>query len=102
LPMPETSLKKTDRILTWAMLICGGCLIVGLFTRVAAVACATFLFLVIMSQPPWVPGTITTLFPYQLVEMLALLALATTAVGRWGGLDFFLHFLITAPFRGRR
>jgi uncharacterized membrane protein YphA (DoxX/SURF4 family) len=102
LPMPETSLKKTDRILTWAMLICGGCLIVGLFTRVAAVAYATFLFLVIMSQPPWVPGTITTLFPYQLVEMLALLALATTAVGRWGGLDFFLHFLITAPFRGRR
>jgi uncharacterized membrane protein YphA (DoxX/SURF4 family) len=101
-PMPESPLKKTDRILTWAMLICGGCLIVGLFTRIAAVACAAFLFLVIMSQPPWVPGTITTLFPYQLVEMLALLALATTAVGRWGGLDFFLHFLITAPFRGRR
>jgi uncharacterized membrane protein YphA (DoxX/SURF4 family) len=102
LPVPESPLKKTDRILTWAMLICGGCLIVGLFTRIAAVACAAFLFLVIMSQPPWVPGTITTLFPYQLVEMLALLALATTAVGRWGGLDFFLHFLITAPFRGRR
>ena len=55
-----------------------------------------------MSQPPWVPGAITTLFPYQLVEMLALLTLATTAVGRWGGLDFFVHFLITAPFRGRR
>jgi uncharacterized membrane protein YphA (DoxX/SURF4 family) len=102
LPIPESPLKKTDRILTWAMIICGGCLIVGLFTRIAAVACAAFLFLVIMSQPPWVPGTITTLFPYQLVEMLALLALATTAVGRWGGLDFFLHFLITAPFRPRR
>ena len=102
LAQPEPSLKKNDRILTWAMIICGGCLIVGLFTRIAAVACAAFLFLVIMSQPPWVPGTITTLFPYQLVEMIALLALATTAVGRWGGLDFFLHFLITAPFRGRR
>ena len=102
LPQPESSLKKNDRILVWAMMICGGCLIVGLFTRFAAVACAVFLFMVIMSQPPWIPGTITTLFPYQLVEMLALLALATTAVGRWGGLDFFLHFLITAPFRGRR
>jgi uncharacterized membrane protein YphA (DoxX/SURF4 family) len=102
LPLPESPLKKTDRILTWAMIICGGCLIVGLFTRIAAVACAAFLFLVIMSQPPWVPGALTTLFPYQLVEMLTLLALATTAVGRWGGLDFFLHFLITAPFRGRR
>ncbi len=102
LPDPEIALKKNDRILVWAMMICGGCLIVGLFTRIAAVACATFLFLVIMSQPPWVPGTITSLFPYQLVEMLSLLALAVTAVGRWGGLDFFLHFLITAPFRGRR
>ena len=102
LPVLESQLKKNDRILVWAMMICGGCLIVGLFTRIAAVACAAFLFLVIMSQPPWVPGTITTLFPYQLVEMIALLALATTAVGRWGGLDFFLHFLITAPFRGRR
>jgi uncharacterized membrane protein YphA (DoxX/SURF4 family) len=102
LSQPESSLKKNDRILIWAMMICGGCLIVGLFTRLAAVGCAAFLLMVIMSQPPWVPGTITTLFPYQLVEMLALLALATTAVGRWGGLDFFLHFLITAPFRGRR
>jgi uncharacterized membrane protein YphA (DoxX/SURF4 family) len=99
---PESELKKSDRIIVWAMMICGGCLIVGLFTRIAAVGCAAFLFLVIMSQPPWVPGTITTMFPYQLVEMLALLTLAATAVGRWGGLDFFLHFLITAPFRGRR
>ncbi len=98
----ETSLRKSDRVIVWAMLICGGCLIVGLFTRIAAVACAAFLVLVMMSQPPWVPGTITTLFPYQVVETLALLALATTAVGRWGGLDFFLHFLITAPFRGRK
>jgi uncharacterized membrane protein YphA (DoxX/SURF4 family) len=102
LAQPESSLKQNDRILIWAMMICGGCLMVGLLTRVAAVACAAFLFLVIMSQPPWVPLTITTLFPYQLVEMLALLALATTAVGRWGGLDFFLHTLITARFRGRR
>ncbi len=102
LSQPESELKRNDRILVWAMMICGGCLIVGLFTRIAAVACAAFLFMVIMSQPPWVPGTITTLFPYQLVEMLALLTLAATAVGRWGGLDFFLHFLITAPFRGRR
>jgi uncharacterized membrane protein YphA (DoxX/SURF4 family) len=102
LAQPETTLQKTDRFLVWAMMICGGMLIVGLFTRLAALACAAFLFLVIMSQPPWVPGTITTLFPYQLIELLSLLTLATTAVGRWGGLDFFVHFLVTAPFRGQR
>ena len=35
--VPATDLKRTDRIMTILMLICGGCLIVGLFTRVAAV-----------------------------------------------------------------
>jgi uncharacterized membrane protein YphA (DoxX/SURF4 family) len=101
-PRPPSSLKKSDRFITWAMIICGGCLIVGLFTRVAALACATFLVLVMASQPPWVPGAFTDLFPYQLVELVALLALATTAVGRWGGLDFFVHSILTAPFRSER
>jgi uncharacterized membrane protein YphA (DoxX/SURF4 family) len=101
-PQVENALKRTDRIITWGLIIAGGCLIVGLFTRLAAIACAAFLILVMMSQPPWVPGAVTTMFPYQLAETLALVTLATTAVGRWGGLDFFVHFLITAPFRGQR
>jgi uncharacterized membrane protein YphA (DoxX/SURF4 family) len=99
-PEPET--RRSDRIITILMLVCGGCLIVGLFTRIAALLCAGFLFLVMMSQPPWVAGANTMLFPYQLVEFLALITLATTAVGRWLGLDFLVHFLITAPFRSRR
>jgi uncharacterized membrane protein YphA (DoxX/SURF4 family) len=99
---PEPAIARSDRIITILMLVCGGCLIVGLFTRIAAVLCAAFLFMVMMSQPPWVPGAITTLFPYQLVEFVALITLATTAVGRWLGLDFLVHFLITAPFRSRK
>jgi len=100
--LPATQLERSDRIVTILMLVCGGCLIVGLFTRIAALLCAAFLFLVMMSQPPWIAGALATLFPYQFVEFLALITLATTAVGRWLGLDFLVHFLITAPFRSRR
>ena len=32
------------------------------------------------------------------VEMVALFTIATTAVGRWGGLDYFLYHLIVNPF----
>lgn len=98
---PEHPLRQKDQILTWTMLIFGACLIVGLLTRISALACAVFLGMVMASQPPWVSGAITALFPYQLAEFLALLVIATTAVGRWAGLDFFVHFLITAPFRRR-
>ncbi len=71
----------------------GACLILGLFTRLAALAGMAFLFLVIMSQPPWVPGAITTVFYYQLVEIAALGTLLASGAGRWAGLDFFLRAL---------
>ena len=32
------------------------------------------------------------------IEMLALLVVASTAVGRWGGLDYFLYHLVVNPF----
>ena len=61
---------------------------------------------VVMTQPAW-PG----LFPHDpavvghallinkdFIEMLSLLVVASTAVGRWGGLDYFLHHLVFHPF----
>ena len=36
------------------------------------------------------------------VEMIALFALAATAVGRWGGLDFFVENLILRLYRSRK
>jgi hypothetical protein len=35
------------------------------------------------------------------VEMVALFALATTAVGRWGGLDFFVYHGVGKPMLER-
>jgi hypothetical protein len=36
------------------------------------------------------------------VEMVALLVVAATAAGRWGGLDFFVARWIVRPFLARR
>ncbi len=99
-PVPTTELATIDRVVTWVLIIAGGCLTIGLFTRLSALVLAGFLGSVIASQPPWIAGTVPVYF--QVVEFVALLALATTLVGRWGGFDFFIHHLINWPFRAAK
>ncbi len=89
-PSDASRLHKIDTTIAWGLMIVGGCLIVGLFTRLAAVVGALFLLSIICAQPPWLATSVQTYTYNQTVEMLALLALATTPVGRWGGLDYFL------------
>ena len=93
-------LRQVDRYITYGLIAVGGCLLIGLFTRTACVLGALFLASIISMQPPWIAGTAPTY--NQFVEMVALLALATTAVGRWAGLDFFIHHLIFWPFRSAK
>ncbi|OHB75806.1 MAG: hypothetical protein A2W31_04295 [Planctomycetes bacterium RBG_16_64_10] len=69
----------------------GACLLVGLFTRIAAIFGAGFLLAIIATQPPWVAGAEPTI--YQTVELAGLLVLAATGAGRWAGLDYFLAAL---------
>ena len=88
---PRTSLEKIDRFMAYGITVVGGCLIVGLLARLAAFAGALFLLSVVLAQPPWLSDSLPT-YP-QLLEMLTLVTLATVPVGRWGGLDFFLHSL---------
>ena len=65
---------------------------------------------VVMTQPAWPP-----IYPPDLpqlghallinkdfIEMMALLVVASSAVGRWGGLDHFVHCLIVEPFLSKR
>jgi uncharacterized membrane protein YphA (DoxX/SURF4 family) len=68
-----------------------------LFTRLSALALALFLLSVIVAQPPWIAGTVETYF--HAAECVALLMLATSPVGRWAGLDFFVHYVLLRPFR---
>lgn len=94
LRQPRTSLDVVDAVMTYGILTIGVLLVLGLFTRMACVAGALFLLSVVMMQPFWVSQTAPTFNQY--VEMFALLALATTQVGRWAGLDFFVHSLLGA------
>lgn len=78
-----------DPVIPWLLTIVGVLLLLGLFTPVASVGGAMFLLGVIMSQPPWVPGTDPVY--YQSVEFMALLTVGCTLAGRYGGLDYFLE-----------
>ena len=92
LPGEKSSLQRVDQVMTYGILGIGACLIVGLFTRLACVLGAAFLLSVVLTQPFWITDTQPTF--NQWVELIALLALATTNVGKWGGLDFFLSCIL--------
>jgi uncharacterized membrane protein YphA (DoxX/SURF4 family) len=100
-PEAKTELKKIDTAVIWLLIIGGGLLMIGLFTRLSALALALFLLSVIATQPPWVNGAMTTVFNYQSVEFLALLVLASSPVGRWAGLDFFIYHVLFRPFHSK-
>ncbi len=87
----RTTLESVDHVMKYGILAVGACLILGLFARLASLLGALFLASVVLAQPAWLAGTVPT-YP-QALEMVALLTLATVPVGRWCGLDFFLHHL---------
>jgi uncharacterized membrane protein YphA (DoxX/SURF4 family) len=90
-PSHEREMRTINLAVTILTLSVGICLLLGLFTRLAAVVGALFLLSVIASQPPWVNGASPTY--YQTVECAALFVLAGTGAGRWAGLDYFGYLL---------
>jgi uncharacterized membrane protein YphA (DoxX/SURF4 family) len=78
--------ETMDRVIPWFDVAVGACLILGLFTRVAAIAGAVFLASVCAAQWPTAPGAAPIY--NQAVEMLAMLVLAATGAGRFFGLDY--------------
>jgi uncharacterized membrane protein YphA (DoxX/SURF4 family) len=88
--MVDTSV--INRIVPYFDMTIGICLLVGLFTPVAALAAAGFLGSVFISQFPPVSGPGSTF--YQLIEGVACLVLAATGAGRFAGLDFIFHTIV--------
>jgi uncharacterized membrane protein YphA (DoxX/SURF4 family) len=82
-----------DKTVKWLVLLVGVCLILGLFTRPAAVAGSLFLasVLAVSGWPFWSGGNEEAL--KVAVELFALLTLAAVGAGRFAGLDFFLYAL---------
>jgi uncharacterized membrane protein YphA (DoxX/SURF4 family) len=99
-------LDWVDFTTRYGLTIVGACLLLGFFTRTACVAGAGFLLMFYLAMPalPWLPESPRAEGHYlfinkNIIEMLALLALATTRSGRWAGLDGLLYVL--APWRWR-
>jgi uncharacterized membrane protein YphA (DoxX/SURF4 family) len=98
-----------DGVTRYGLTAIGACLIAGLFTRTACLAGACFLALVYLTLPalPWLPESPKAEGHYffvnkNIIEMLALLALATTRSGCWLGLDALLWCLMPWRWRSRR
>jgi uncharacterized membrane protein YphA (DoxX/SURF4 family) len=102
-------MKQINFAVTWGLTAIGFCLLIGFFTRLAALGGACFMVFVVMTQPAWPtiyppdPNVVghALLINKDFIELLALLAISTTAVGRWGGVDYWIHTLIVEPFRAR-
>ena len=95
--------SMVDRYLPYGLMAIGFCLIVGLFTRTAAVGSVLFLLSIVLAQPS-LPGIFpppppsagnTFLVNKEVIEMIAAAFLASTIVGRFAGVDFFLHALFS-------
>lgn len=102
LPDPfEKPIVQMDKLTMWTITSVGALLLLGLFTRLAAVVGAGFLILTYLSHPtvPWLPlppGTEgNPLFINKnLIEALAMLVVVVHPTGRWLGLDALLWRLI--------
>lgn len=100
-PAPSAMLRFIDFTTRWGLVAIGSLLILGLFSRSAALGGAAFLTMVYLSTPafPWLPTPPNTEGHYlfvnkNIVELFALLALATTASGKWFGLDAGVAWLL--------
>lgn len=92
-PEPWTMLRISDTLTILGLTALGLMLIFGLFTRFAALAAAVMLFSFYMAMPP-LPGLPPAPGPEHsfivnknLIEVIALLAIAMLPSGKWFGLD---------------
>ena len=75
----SSKLKVINQFIPWFDVTVGFLLLIGLFTRVTAIAGGTFLASVIATQPPWISGAKTVY--YEAVEMFAMFLLAAISAG---------------------
>jgi uncharacterized membrane protein YphA (DoxX/SURF4 family) len=104
-----TNQQLADWLVAFGLTAVGTCLLLGFLTRPACVAGAVLLLLFYLAMPPFpgVPDNPRAEGHYlfinkNVIEMLALLALATTASGRWLGLDALIRALNPVRWFQRR
>lgn len=92
-PPEDTPLHRASMQAMWGLLILGALLLVGFFTRIAALAGAGMMLMFYLVIPPWpgvppAPGPEHSLIVNKnLIECIALLAIASLPTGTWFGID---------------
>jgi len=93
-PLEPSQTEWIDWSNMLALTAVGVCLMLGLFTRLAALGGVGLLAMYYFAMPPW-PGLPESpmaeghylIINKNLIEMIALLMIATSGIGRWCGLD---------------
>ncbi len=93
-PTPKSKILTLDYLTMITLTAAGACLIIGLGTRIAALACAGFLILTYLTHPPfpWIanpPGTEgnPVFINKNMIETIALFVIASVPSGSWLGID---------------
>jgi uncharacterized membrane protein YphA (DoxX/SURF4 family) len=107
-PEPWTPQQKIDHLTIWALLGIGGLLMIGLASRAAAIAAAVLLLSFYLAIPPW-PGVEDLLeaagpehsfiVNKNLIEVIALLAIACMPTGQWFGIDRLFRVFVPGKRR---
>ncbi|WP_437190867.1 DoxX family protein [Planctomicrobium sp. SH527] len=98
-PRNDSPLARSDNQVMWGLIVLGIMLIAGLGTRVAAVLGAVMLMMFYMVMPPWpgvpqVPGPEHSFIVNKnMIEAIALLAIAALPTGSWFGVDGIIRRL---------
>jgi uncharacterized membrane protein YphA (DoxX/SURF4 family) len=111
-PEPVDMLEVVDQITMWGLALVGLLMLLGLFSRLAALGAVGFLALFYIAMPPW-PGVPSPpiaegnylIVNKNLVELIACLVLVMVPTGKWLGLDALVGKLFrrrkAAPHGGR-
>jgi uncharacterized membrane protein YphA (DoxX/SURF4 family) len=94
-------LEWSDAIVMYGLLVLGGCLLLGLFSRCASLATALLILSFYLAMPPlpgWPEGPRLEghymVINKTLIEVIALFALTFIPTGRWAGIDGLLQFVL--------
>ena len=107
LEWPERQIDQDNLVTMLGLTICGGLLVLGLFSRLAALGAAVLVGMFYVCNPapplggdlPGDPGHYLYVNK-EMIECFAALVLATIPSGRWLGLDALIRGLITRRISG--
>ncbi|REJ74584.1 MAG: hypothetical protein DWQ34_01855 [Planctomycetota bacterium] len=102
LPVERDQLWRVNQATIWGLIILGGLLMLGFISRLAALGGAVMLIMFYLPVPPW-PGVIypeevlgpehSYIINKNLIEAIALLAIAMLPTGSWFGVDGLFRWI---------